>query len=181
MPAGARRCVAESGRAQTFTALVGADTRRVVVVPLGEGRYEVTLDDQAPFVVDGQRTGTASYSLLMDGRATEVHVLARGDDYTVTSGGRVQRLKLLDERSLRARKGGAGEGDREIRAVMPGKVVAVLVDKGATVEAGTGIMVIEAMKMENEIKATRAGTITEIHVTPGQTVEAGELLAVVDD
>jgi hypothetical protein len=102
--------VAESGRAQTFTAVVGADTRRVVVVPLGEGRYEVTLDEQAPVVVDGQRTGPAAYSLLIDGRAAEVHLLARGDDYTVTSGGRVQRLKLLDERSLRARKGGAGEG-----------------------------------------------------------------------
>jgi biotin carboxyl carrier protein len=173
--------VAEPGRAQTFTAVVGADTRRVVVVALGDGRYEVTLDDQPPRVVDGRRTGPSAYSLLIDGRAAEAFVLAHGDDYTVSSAGRVQRLKLLDERSLRARKGGTGEGDREIRAVMPGKVVAVLVEPGATVEVGTGILVIEAMKMENEIKATRAGTVTKIHVEPGQAVEAGELLAVVDD
>jgi biotin carboxyl carrier protein len=173
--------VAESSRAQTFTAVVGAATRRILVVPLGDDCYQVTLDDQAPLLVDGRRTGPLAYSLLIDGRAAEVHVLARGDDYTVASGGRVHCLKLLDERALRTRKRGAGDGDRELRAVMPGKVVAVLVEVGATVADGDGLLVIEAMKMENEIKATRAGTVTEIHVKPGQAVEAGELLAVVDD
>ena len=173
--------MAESGRAQVFTAVVGGDTRRVVVVALADGGWQVTLDDQPPVVVDGRRTGTASYSLLMDGRAAEVHLLARGDDYTVATGGRVHRFKLLDERTLRARQGSVRGGDREIRAVMPGKVVAVLVEVGAPVAEGDGLLVIEAMKMENEIKATRAGTVTEIHVAPGQAVEAGELLAVVDD
>ena len=72
-------------------------------------------------------------------------------------------------------------GIKEIRAVMPGKVVAVLVDVGASVEQGQGVLVIEAMKMENEIKAQRSGSVKEIRVTPGQAVEAGELLAVIDD
>jgi biotin carboxyl carrier protein len=74
-----------------------------------------------------------------------------------------------------------GAGDREIRAVMPGKVVAVLVEEGATVEQGDGILVIEAMKMENEIQASRSGTVTKMAVAPGQAVESGELLAVIDD
>jgi len=63
---------------------------------------------------------------------------------------------------------------------MPGKVVAVLVLAGATVERGQGIIVIEAMKMENEIAAPRAGTVTEVCVQPGHAVEAGQLLARID-
>ena len=96
-------------------------------------------------------------------------------------GGRTHRLRLLDERALRQRaRAGAGEGEREVRAVMPGKVVAILVEVGAAVERGQGLLVIEAMKMENEIAAPRAGTIRELRVVPGQAVEPGEILAIVD-
>jgi len=63
---------------------------------------------------------------------------------------------------------------------MPGKVVAVLVEAGARVERGQGLLVIEAMKMENEIGAPRAGTVSEVRVKPGQAVEPGELLARID-
>jgi biotin carboxyl carrier protein len=63
---------------------------------------------------------------------------------------------------------------------MPGKVVAVLVDIGQKVERGAGLVVLEAMKMENEFRATGAGVVSAIHVTPGQAVSAGDLLLVVD-
>ncbi|TMB21496.1 MAG: acetyl-CoA carboxylase biotin carboxyl carrier protein subunit [Deltaproteobacteria bacterium] len=63
---------------------------------------------------------------------------------------------------------------------MPGKVVAVLVEPGARVERGQGLLVIEAMKMENEIGSPRTGTVAEVRVRPGQAVEAGELLARID-
>ena len=63
---------------------------------------------------------------------------------------------------------------------MPGKVVRVLVAAGAKVEAGAGIIVVEAMKMQNEMKAPKSGCVTRIHVKEGATVTAGELLAVVD-
>src|SRR5207302_65535 len=69
---------------------------------------------------------------------------------------------------------------REVRAAMPGKVVAVLIEAGAAVTRGQGLLVIEAMKMENEVVAPRDGTVQEIRVQPGQAVEAGELLAVVE-
>ena len=95
--------------------------------------------------------------------------------------GRTHRLRLLDDRALRQRaRTGAGKGEREVRAVMPGKVVAILVEVGTTVERGQGLLVIEAMKMENEITAPRAGTLTELRVVPGQAVDAGEILALVD-
>ena len=99
----------------------------------------------------------------------------------MTVGGRTHRLRLLDERAMRrARAAAARTGEREVRAAMPGKVVAVLVEAGATVERGQGLLVVEAMKMENEIAAPRAGTVQEIRVKPGQAVEAGELLARID-
>ena len=62
---------------------------------------------------------------------------------------------------------------------MPGKVVAVLVAVGQRVDAGAGLVVLEAMKMENEFRATANGVITEVHVAPGQAVDAGDLLVVV--
>jgi biotin carboxyl carrier protein len=172
--------VPESALPYVYTAVVGAETRTISVVRRGAG-WEARIDDGVPVAVDGVRTGPVSWSLVIDGKATEAHVLARGSDVTVDIEGQAYRLQLLDERALRARAGAVGAGDREIRAVMPGKVVAVLVEEGATVEQGDGILVIEAMKMENEIQASRSGTVTKMAVAPGQAVESGELLAVIDD
>jgi biotin carboxyl carrier protein len=74
---------------------------------------------------------------------------------------------------------GPGGGQR-LLAPMPGKVVAVLVEVGQRVERGAGLVVLEAMKMENEFRATGAGVVSAIHVAPGQAVSAGDLLLVVD-
>jgi biotin carboxyl carrier protein len=74
---------------------------------------------------------------------------------------------------------GAGNGDQRIVAPMPGKVVRVLVAVGASVAPRQGLVVVEAMKMENELTATRAGTVTAVNVTEGTSVEAGRLLLVV--
>jgi biotin carboxyl carrier protein len=168
------------GRTARFTALVGDAARQLEIVVLGEGRYQVSIDGAAR-VVDSRPTGAASFSLLIDNAAAEVSVLARGDTYAVEVGGQTHRVRLLDARALRAhtRRAG-GQGNRELRAAMPGKVVAVLVEPGARVERGQGVVVIEAMKMENEIGAPRDGTVVEVRVKPGQAVESGELLAVIE-
>jgi biotin carboxyl carrier protein len=170
----------ELGRRARFVALVGEARRTIEVVPLGDGRYEVTVDGAAR-VVDAHPTGPASLSLLIDHVVTEAGLVARGDTWAVVLGGRAHRLRLLDERTLRGgARGGLDTGEREVRASMPGKVVAVLVEVGAAVEAGSGLLVIEAMKMENEIASPRAGTVRELRVQAGQAVEAGELLAIVE-
>ncbi len=170
----------EPGRRARFVAVVGEARRTIEVVPLGDGRYEVTVDGAAR-VVDAHPTGPASLSLLIDHVVTEAGLVARGDTWAVVLGGRAHRLRLLDERTLRGgARGGLDTGEREVRASMPGKVVAVLVEVGAAVEAGSGLLVIEAMKMENEIASPRAGTVRELRVQAGQAVEAGELLAIVE-
>ena len=167
-----------SSRPSRFTAVVGDATRAVEVVVLGEGRYQVSVDGTVS-TVDGRRTGAAGFSLLIDHALTDVSVVTRGDTYLVDVGGRVHRVQLLDARRARA-AATVGAGEREVRAAMPGKIVAVLVEAGAAVTRGQGLLVIEAMKMENEVTAPRDGTVQEIRVQPGQTVDAGELLAVVE-
>jgi len=117
-----------------------------------------------------------SLSLLIQHATAEVSVTSRGEDFAVSVGGRTHRLRLLDERAQRRAGRGVTDGAKEVRAAMPGKVVAVLVEVGTTVERGQGVLVIEAMKMENEIGAPRAGKVTEVLVKPGQAVESGELL-----
>jgi biotin carboxyl carrier protein len=167
-------------RPTRFTAVVGDATHQLEVVALDDGRFEVSIDGRTR-VVDSRETGPGTFSLLIDHAIAEVNVVSRRDQYTVEVGGRSHRLRLLDERALRQRGGkAAAEGSREVRAVMPGKVVAVLVEVGAEVETGKGLLVIEAMKMENEIAAPRGGTVKEIRVRPGQAVEAGEILAIVE-
>jgi biotin carboxyl carrier protein len=170
--------VADAGRPQRFVALVGDAQQAVQVVPLDDGRFQVTVDDRT-HVVDARQTGAATWSLLIGHATAEVNVVAQGDAYAVEVGGRTHRLRLLNERQMRARRQ-AGDGEKELRASMPGKVVAVLVRQGDTVERGQGLLVIEAMKMENEILAPRGGTVQVLKVQPGQAVESGELLAVIE-
>ena len=168
------------GRPARFTAVTGDTTHAIEVVGLGEGRFQVSIDGRL-HIVDSRPAGDSTLSLLIEHASAEVSVLARGDEYAVETGGRLHRLRLLDERAMRRLANAGGpSGSPEVRAAMPGKVAAVLIEVGATVERGAALLVIEAMKMENEILAPRAGRVAAIHVQPGQAVEAGEVLAVIE-
>ena len=163
-------------RPARFTAVVGETEHAIEVLALGEDRWRITIDGREQ-VVDSRQTGQGSFSLLIEHAAAEVSVSSRGDEFQVVVGGLSHRLRLLDERALRRRdRSTAGDGARDVRAAMPGKVVTVLVEAGANVERGQGLVVLEAMKMENEIGAPRTGPVAEVCVRPGQAVEAGELL-----
>jgi biotin carboxyl carrier protein len=90
--------------------------------------------------------------------------------------------EVRDPRSMRGRKAGASAdtGPRKLIASMPGKVVRILVQEQTEVEAGQGILVVEAMKMQNEIKSPKKGTLQKIVAAVGTTVNAGDVLAIVD-
>ena len=108
---------------------------------------------------------------------------AKDDIYTVVCEGKSFRLQLLDERrALRPEEESSGsrKGDKEVRAVMPGKVVDVLVTVGDEVSKDQGVLIVEAMKMENEVRTSASGKVKEIRVSPGQAVESGELLVVLE-
>jgi biotin carboxyl carrier protein len=118
-----------------------------------------------------------SYSVLIDGRSYDV--VAAGGDVRVN--GRVFHVEVFDPREMRGRKNAAaGEGRQKIAAMMPGKVVRVLVQQGDAVEAGQGLVVVEAMKMQNEMKSPKAGRVIEVKTRADATVAAGEVLMVIE-
>ena len=91
-------------------------------------------------------------------------------------------VKIVDPKRLRSgqNSGGYHHGVAQIVAPMPGKVVRVHVEAGANVEKGAGVVVVEAMKMQNEMKSPRAGMVVSVNVRPGDTVNAGDVLAVLE-
>lgn len=104
------------------------------------------------------------------------------DSFSINLSGKTYDVTITDPRRLPRGKAIAGHdhGAAEIVSPMPGKVVRVLVEPGATVKVGDGIIVVEAMKMQNEMKAPKAGVVISINAKDGATVNAGEVLAVID-
>jgi biotin carboxyl carrier protein len=123
-------------------------------------------------------SGPGIYSILIGGRSYQATVLAPGQ---IQVNENVFVVELFDPRELRARSSaGASQGRQNIIAPMPGKVVRVLVSAGDTVEAGQGLIVVEAMKMQNEMKSPKAGIVVEVKTRDGATVAAGEILIVIE-
>ncbi|HEX9456960.1 MAG TPA: acetyl-CoA carboxylase biotin carboxyl carrier protein subunit, partial [Candidatus Acidoferrum sp.] len=110
-----------------------------------------------------------------------VHAVPESGALRVQSGTQEFSAEVLDPRAWRGRRHGVleAEGRQQILSPMPGKVVRVLVKPGETVEAGQGLLVIEAMKMQNEIRSPKSGIIERLLAAEGQAVNAGEVLAVV--
>lgn len=106
----------------------------------------------------------------------------RSGAYTVYVRSRSFDVKLTDIKRLSSTESSQdhGHGLERIVAPMPGKLVRVLAEVGAQVEAGEGLLVVEAMKMQNELKATRAGTVVSLRSDAGATVNAGDVLAVIE-
>ena len=139
------------------------------------------------FTVDGRvveadaiRISRGTYSILLGGRSLEVIAEESSNGLLLRSNGREFQVEILDPRSWRRRRG-AGielEGRQQLIAPMPGKIVRVLVAAGQQVNAGQGLLVIEAMKMQNEIRSPKSGTVEKL-AREGQTVNAGEVLAIV--
>lgn len=144
-----------------------------------DGRYTVLLDGRT-MEVDLQETGSHFVSLLVGGRSYEAGLQKRPGGYTVVLSDDVVAVDLVE-----GVRGAAGPppksgGPARIKAPMPGKLVRVLVRKGEDVVAGQGLVVVEAMKMENELRAPKAGRIKDVPVREGQAVEAGALLVVLE-
>jgi biotin carboxyl carrier protein len=120
-------------------------------------------------------------SLIVDGRSYEIKREKTSTDLHMWVGSRRFAVELRDPRSLRSRLKAAVDekGPVKILAPMPGRVVRILVAENGEVEAGQGIVVVEAMKMQNEIRSPKGGTVERLHVKEGQPVNAGEVLCIV--
>jgi biotin carboxyl carrier protein len=121
------------------------------------------------------------FSVLVGGRSYEAKVVPAANGYHVDLRGHRSTIEVRDPRTLvRRGKAGVGEGRQSITAPMPGKIIRVLVREGDEVEAGAGVVVVEAMKMQNEMKAPKAGRVLQLTAREGDTVSAGDVLGVVE-
>jgi len=169
-------------------------SKRKTIVKIGDRTVEV--------VQQGSQTGTAR--LEIDGQGVEMEILPLpGGGYSVRHGdGRMTRVDVCQEREglalsiqgvrhltepmyerdtwLKGRGGGAGDAGGVLTVSMPGKVVKLLKASGDSVTAGEGVLIIEAMKMENEVRASRAGVVSDVCVAVGDSVEAGQPLVRID-
>ena len=175
----------------TFEVEVGEKVRTVSVKRAGNAlRVEA---DGRVLLVDARRVGPASLSLLVGGdnghapaRSVDVSLFARDQPgvFDVHVGGRMIPLAIRPAGAFgrHNRQAGAaqGTGPQRVTAPMPGRITRVLVAPGDEVHARQGLIVVEAMKMENELRSARPGRVREVSVTEGQSVDAGAILVVVE-
>jgi biotin carboxyl carrier protein len=163
---------------------IDASKRIVEVEANGSGAFRVQLELDGQFLhVEAVETATDTYSILLDGCAFEARVWEDGSDngLLVRCAGSDFRVRVRDPRSWRGSRHNVLEatGPQRVLAPMPGKVVRVLVAAGDQVEAGSGLVVVEAMKMQNEIRAPKSGRIERVLVAEGQVVRTQEALMII--
>ena len=164
----------------TFDVGIDGARTRLEVERTGE-EYRFRLGDRDERRAQLGEVEPGLYSVLLEGRSYEAHCESGLDGAWITIQGRRFHVTFADPRRWTAKRAGALGQEREnILAPMPGKVVRVLVEAGQTVEAGQGVIVIEAMKMQNEMKARRGGRVAAVPVREGETVGAGAILATIE-
>ena len=166
---------------------MGSSKKRKYRADLGERQIELSIEGDE-VQVDDRRLGFAHeslsdqhISLILDGRSYSAVVIPDRDGrYRVVIGGKEFEIQLKDERDLLLERYGlaeaAGAGAQAIRAPMPGLVLSIAVEPGQEVQRGSGLAVLEAMKMENELRAEHDGVVKAVHVAPGDAVGKSDLL-----
>ena len=141
--------------------------------------FEVEVDGSKK-VISISRISPAHLSILLDGKSYNVEVERFGKKYQVTTRGEVYEFAVTDEREVITTEKLQAGGRLVVTAPMPGLVVEILCSDGEQVEAGQGVIVLEAMKMQNEITAPASGIITGIPVESGASVNLGDSLFIIE-
>ena len=164
-----------------YEIVINGARHSVEFTPQTNGTSRVTFIVNGRLVeADAVRISRGAYSILLGGRSLEVTTEETSNGLLLRANGREFQVEILDPRSWRRGRGEGIEleGRQQLIAPMPGKIVRVLVAAGQQVNAGQGLLVIEAMKMQNEIRSPKSGTVEKL-AREGQTVNAGEVLAIV--
>ena len=159
-----------------------AGKKRVVELVRVSDSWKIILDGME---IDASAVEVApnTFSVLLNGASHQVRIAPRIDGtLTLYTGLAEYHAEVTDPRAWRGRRHGAleAEGRQQITAPMPGKVVRLLVSEGDAVEAGQGLMVLEAMKMQNEVRSPKAGKVEKLLAKEGVAVNAGDVLAWVE-
>jgi biotin carboxyl carrier protein len=141
----------------------------IVIAEIDGRRYELTASEPERDV----------YLFKYDNKIYQIYVSPNG---IANVGNHQFEVKITDPKRLRGTSGASEHagGAAEIKTAMPGKLVRVLVEEGAEIKAGDGVLVVEAMKMQNEMKSPKDGIVKEIHFEEGATVNAGDVLAIIE-
>ena len=165
-----------------YDVLIGGARRSVELTRSAQGSSQlVATIDGRRIEADAVKISPGAYSILLDGRSIEIRVEALADILLLHAAGHEYRVEIVDPRSWRRSRGGGIDlaGRQQISAPMAGKVVRVLVTAGQHVETGQGLLVVEAMKMQNEIRSPKMGTVERLLAKEGHAVNAGEILVVI--
>jgi biotin carboxyl carrier protein len=168
--------------AMNYVATIGEREVKINVQELGGSNYEVAIDGVS-HVVDARQVASHLWSILEHNRSIEVDVTQLPEEeFEVLIDGDCHKFYLVNEqRRAMIRAGGKGSSGKAILvSPMPGKVAKLLVEVGQEVLAGQGLIIVEAMKMENELTAAKAGKVKEIFVKEGDIVELGAKLILVE-
>jgi biotin carboxyl carrier protein len=152
-----------------------------LLLKIEDGHVSAQIGDRV-YSLDVREIEPDSYMFFLNANVHECRVNASKSSFDVSIHGRNYSITIVDPKRLRSGQNSDRHhhGVAEIVAQMPGKVVRVQTEAGATVEKGAGVVVVEAMKMQNEMKSPREGVVVSINVKPGDTVNAGDVLAVVE-
>jgi biotin carboxyl carrier protein len=149
------------------------------------GGYHIKGDEDYEREAIIRKIDAARYSLIINNRSYIINYKREKDIYTITLNGKRFDIEVNDEKSKLwkeiVEKSSPGAGSGKLKAQMPGLVVKFLKNIGDNVNQGDGLVILEAMKMENIIKSEVAGIIKSIHVQPGTAVEKGQLLITIED
>ncbi len=160
----------------TLEAVIQGRTHSLAFEPLRDRSLRITLDGKS-YEGHVEPLPGGAYSLIIDGRQQEVYLTEGPDGVEVELGGYRYPVTLVDPRRKASRRGTNRTGGRTVlRSSMPGKVVRTLVAEGDRVTRGAGVVVLEAMKMQNELKSPVDGVVARVHVADGEAVEANASL-----
>lgn len=164
-----------------YDVVIEGTTHRVELT-MRESTWVCKVDD-AMMEVDAAFTARDVMSILLGGKAYEIkrERSLSGETHMIVGSVRYAS-EVQDPRSLKTRraKAGAAEGPQKLTAPMPGKIVRILLPEKSAVETGQGVIVVEAMKMQNELKSPKKGVVAKVLVAEGTTVNAGDALVIIE-
>jgi biotin carboxyl carrier protein len=146
--------------------------------PGGRPRWQI---DGGDLEADAVEVSPGIYSVLVDGKSIEVRIERTGSQLRVVANGKEYLAAIEDPRELKKNRAGAAqiEGRQNVVAPMAGKIVRCLVQTGEEVQSGQGLLIVEAMKMQNEIRSPKAGKVEQLRVREGQTVNPGDIVVII--
>ena len=160
-----------------FNAKIGGSAHEVKIIEDQHG-YLLSIDNKQAFHLDVIDRLTGGYTLLVNGKSFDFAVESKDTEFAVLSRGNLFLIDMVNQKTVSV--SGVQTGIEKIVAKMPGKIIKIFAEVGDQVKKGQGLVIMEAMKMENELKAPVSGTVTAIHVKVADTVDAGTDLVMIE-